>query len=96
MQLEVRAASGGEVLFRDQLQKAIVDVSVADLRNDGTVQVLATLENGEIRGYVTVSMNSLSKAKQDEHDYDLLQQVRHRCCVHVDDKPAWLPKQRKH
>jgi Ciliary BBSome complex subunit 2, C-terminal len=75
MQLEVRAASGGEVLFRDQLQTAIVDVSVADFRNDGTNQVLVTLANGELCGYITVAMNSLSKAMQDEHDYDLLQQV---------------------
>ena len=76
VQLEVRSAETGEVLFRDQLPKPVVDISVADFRNDGTKQVLVCLANGELRGYITVDVAGLSKPVQEEHDLKLQEQVR--------------------
>lgn len=92
VQLEVRGAASGEVLFRDQLHTAVVDVAVADVRGDGgTAQVLAVLASGDVRGYVTVAMSSLSRAMQDERDCELLQQARLPRTSPQQPRPAAYP-----
>jgi hypothetical protein len=76
VQLEVRSSEGGEVLFRDQLPKAVVHVAAADFRNNGTNQILVCLASGELRGYVVLDAQSLSKPMQDQSDIKILEQVQ--------------------
>jgi hypothetical protein len=75
VQLEVRSSEAGEVLFREQLPKAVVHVAVADFRNNGTDQILVCLANGELRGYIVLDHQSLSRPMQDQHDIKVLEQV---------------------
>ena len=75
-QLEVRAAATGEVLFRDQLPKAVAHIAVADLRSDSTRQILVCLVTGELRGYVALEAVAMSAPARSAHDMHVLQQAR--------------------
>lgn len=76
MQLEIRSADTGEVLYRDQLPKPVADITVIDVRNDGSKQVLVCLTDGEVRGYVMMDVSGASKPMQAQRDLKAQEQVR--------------------
>ena len=75
VQLEIRSADTGEVLFRDQLPKPVADISVVDLRGAGTKQVLVCLTDGEGRGYVTMDISGASKPMQHQRELKAQEQA---------------------
>lgn len=74
MQLEVRHHQTGEVTFRDQLARAVVDISRADLRNDGSPQVVVASADGELRGYLPA--DGASNSGQAAYDGRAMELVR--------------------
>jgi hypothetical protein len=66
LQMEVRSAASGEVLFRRQLEHSVVAVASADLRGAGHCQVLVCLANGEVRGYSSEEPPCATVAAQKE------------------------------
>eukprot|EP00357_Protocruzia_adherens_P016107 CAMPEP_0115029300 /NCGR_PEP_ID=MMETSP0216-20121206/36898_1 /TAXON_ID=223996 /ORGANISM="Protocruzia adherens, Strain Boccale" /LENGTH=730 /DNA_ID=CAMNT_0002405817 /DNA_START=80 /DNA_END=2272 /DNA_ORIENTATION=- len=69
--LEVRAEDSGRILYRNSMTSSIAKIMQADYRMNGSIQVLATSNDGEVKGFVKAEPDYAGDAAEGEKVTDL-------------------------
>ena len=56
MQIEVRKAESGQLIFKDNMSASVAAIVKGDYRGDGADQVVVCAENGEVRCVLETSL----------------------------------------